>query len=243
MDHTTPHLVRRVLALLLAATVGCSSGELVMPDPVDGGENVALTKFLGDDQTGTVGEELLTPLVVRVLTEREHPVLGRKVVFLSVDTASGVVSPDTAVTNEEGKATARWVLGTVPGSHVVTAQLVGGEAENQSAEFRAAARAAAPDTLRPTIALTQPGSRKSPAVTPPQVHVVDRYGNPVPDVAVAWQVTAGGGQVQEAITHTDADGNSTAQWTLGDRLGAHRLTVTIGNVRGSPITFTAMVLF
>jgi hypothetical protein len=243
MPHTTSHFVRRAFASLLAGTLGCSGGELVLPDPVDGGANVALTKFQGDEQIGTVGEELPAPLIVRVLTEHEHPVLGRKVVFVASDPVSGEVSPDTSVSNEDGQATARWVLGTAPGSYVVTAYLVGGEAENQTAEFRAAARAAAPDTLRPTTALTQPGSRKNAAVTPPQVHVADRYGNAVPDVAVAWQVTAGGGHVAEPITQTDSEGNATVQWTLGDRIGVHKLNATIGNVSGSPVTFTAMVLF
>jgi Bacterial Ig-like domain (group 1) len=227
----------------MAGAIGCGS-DLLLPDPPGGGENVALTKVDGDEQIGTVGEPLPTPLVVQVLTAREQPASGRQVAFeLTSDSAAGEVSPDTAVTNDAGQATARWVLGTSPGSHVVVAHLVGGEADNQVAEFRAAAKAAAPDTLRPGSALSQAGQRNREVGTAPVVRVVDRFGNPVQDVQVVWQVTSGGGQVQEPITATDADGSASAHWTLGNRLGLHRLTAAIGDVSGSPVTFTATVLF
>ena len=228
---------------LMAGAIGCGS-DLLLPDPPGGGENVALTKVDGDEQVGTVGEPLPAPLVVQVLTAREQPASGRKVAFeLTSDPAAGEVSPDTAVTNDVGQATARWVLGTAPGSQVVVAHIVGGEADNQVAQFSAAAKAAAPDTLRPGSALAQAGRRKSEVGTAPVVHVVDRFGNPVQDAPVAWQVTAGAGQVQEPITVTDANGNASAHWTLGDRIGLHRLTAALGNVSGSPVTFTATVLF
>jgi hypothetical protein len=225
----------------MAGALGCGS-DLVLPDPPGGGDNVALTKVDGDGQTGTVGEPLPTPLVVQVLTIHEQPASGRKVAFLlTSDPAGGQVSPDTAVTNDAGQATALWVLGTAPGAHVVMAHLVGGEADNQVAEFHAAAKAAAPDTLRPTSALSQPGQRKHEVGTPPVVHVVDRFGNPVQDVAVAWRVTAGGGKVQG--TATDADGNASATWTLGNGFGFQKLDATIKGVSGSPVTFIATVLF
>jgi hypothetical protein len=227
----------------MAGSIGCGS-DLLLPDPPGGGENVALTKVDGDEQVGTVGEPLPAPLVVQVLTAREQPASGRLVAFeLSSDPAAGEISPDTAVTDDAGQATARWVLGTSPGSHVVLAHIVGGEADNQVTEFRAAAKAAAPDTLRPASALAQGGQRKREVGTAPVVHVVDRFGNPVQDVPVAWQVTAGGGHVDEPITATDADGNASAHWTVGNRLGFHQLTSAIGSVSGSPVTFTATVLF
>ena len=145
----------------MAGALGCGS-DLLLPDPPGGGENVALTKVDGDEQVGTVGEPLPAPLVVQVLTAREQPASGRKVAFeLTSDPAAGEVSPDTAVTNDVGQATARWVLGTAPGSQVVVAHIVGGEADNQVAQFSAAAKAAAPDTLRPGSALAQAGQRKS----------------------------------------------------------------------------------
>jgi hypothetical protein len=241
MLHTTPLLVRRAFVFALAGSLGCGS-DILLPDPPGGGENVALTKVDGDTQVGTVGEALQEPLIVQVLTERQQPAQGRKVAFvLSEDPAAGTVSPDTATTDSEGKAIARWTLGTAPGDHLVLARLV--ENEAQVAEFRAEAKPAAPDTLSAQTPRAQPGRRQREVGTPPVVRVVDRYGNPVEGVPVAWQVTAGEGEVDEPIGQTDADGQATVKWTLGNRIGTHKLTATIGNVTGSPVTFTATVLF
>jgi hypothetical protein len=233
--------MRRALLLLMAGILGCGS-DLLLPDAPAGSENVALTKLDGDAQIGTVGEALQKPLLVQVLTDRQQPAAGRKVVFgLSTDSAAGQVSPDTSVTNEAGIASAHWVLGTAPGSHVVVARLVG--IEGHSLEFTADANAAPPDTLSAESPLAQPGLRRQEVGTPPSVRVVDRYGNPVQNTPVAWQVTAGQGEVSEPISNTDADGNATVRWTLGNRVGVHKLTAAIGSVTGSPVTFTAHVLF
>jgi hypothetical protein len=198
--------------------------------------------FDGDKQSGTVGELLPKPLIVKVLTG-DQPAPGRKVAFmLTEDPAAGTITPDTATTDTEGKAVAHWTLGTAPGDHLVVARLVGDETATQVAEFRAAAKAGAPDTLSPASVLSQPGRRGQPVATPPVVRVVDRYGNPVPDVSVAWQVTAGQGEIG-APTVTDADGKATVAWTLGNRIGVQKLTAAIGSAIGSPVTFTATVLF
>jgi hypothetical protein len=227
--------------LLLAGGLGCSSN-LTLPEQSTGDETVALTKVDGDAQIGTVGEALQEPLVVQVLTDRQEPAEGRRVVFEpSSDPVAGQVTPDTAVTNEAGMAIARWVLGTAPGSYAVVAKLV--DVEGQLQEFRAEAKAAAPDTLSPETPLAQPGRREHAVGTPPAVRVVDRFGNPVAGIPVAWQVTAGQGEVSEPISTTGADGNATVQWTLGNRIGVHKLTAAIGSVSGSPVTFTATVLF
>jgi Big-like domain-containing protein len=243
MSHTTPSFVRSALVLLLAGSIGCAGSDLLLPEPPCGGDNVSLTKFGGDAQEGTVGEPLQNPLVVQVLTERQQPACERKVAFMltAEDPAAGTVAPDTAVTDSEGKATAHWTLGTALGDHIIVAQLV--ENEAQVAEFRAGAKAATPDTLNAASPRAQPGRRGREVATAPVVRVVDRYGNSVQGVSVAWQVTAGEGQVEQPIVQTDASGQATTKWTLGNRIGIHKLNATIGDVTGSPVTFTATVLF
>jgi Big-like domain-containing protein len=243
MPHSTALAARRALVFLLAGAIGCA-GDVLLPDPAGGGDGpVALTKFTGDEQTGTVGELLPKPLIVKVVAG-DQPAPGRQVAFgFTEDPGAGTITPDTATTDSEGKAVAHWTLGTAPGDHLVVARLVGDETATQIAEFRAAAKAGAPDTLGPASVLAQPGRRKQPVGTAPVVRVVDRYGNPVPDVSVAWQVTAGQGEVDAPITATDADGKATVTWTLGNRILVQKLTAAIGSVTGSPVTFTATVLF
>lgn len=236
-----PLRLRRALVVLLAGTLGCASSDLLLPDPPGGGESVALSKVGGDNQTGTVGEQLPAPLVVQVLSQSQQPVSGRQVAFvLTSDPTGGQVSPEVATTNADGQAVTRWVLGTAPGPHSVVARLVEGAGE---AEFTAAAKAATPDTLTAQSPIGQPGRREQKAGTPPVVRVADKYGNPVPDVPVAWQVTAGEGTLNQPITQTGPDGTATVEWTLGNRIGVQKLTAAIGPVTGSPVTFTATILF
>jgi len=157
--------------------------------------------------------------------------------------AAGAVTPAKAVTNSEGQAIATWVLGTEPGPQTVEARLVVGDAEPQIEAFTAEAKAAAPDTVSAKSPTSQPGRRGQKVGSQPVVQVVDRFGNPVPDVPVAWQVVTGQGEVSDAITRTDIDGTTTVEWTLGNRLGVQRLTATVGPITGSPVSFTATVLF
>jgi hypothetical protein len=232
------------IVLILSGVLGCG-GDLLLPDPPGGGENVALSKVdgeNGDNQEGVVGERLELPLVVQVLTARGLPATGREVQFVFTD-AAGVVTPAQAFTNSEGHASANWELGTKPGVQTVAAQLVSGDSIPQAEEFTAQARPAAPDTVSAKSPTSQPGRRGQKAGTQPVIQVVDRFGNPVPGVPVAWQVTSGEGEVSEAISSTRDDGTTTVEWTLGERVGIQRLTATVGPITGSPVTFTATVLF
>ena len=228
--------------LILSGALGCG-GDLLLPDPPGGGENVELSKVNGDNQEGVVGERLELPLVVQVMTVRGLPATAREVQFVFTD-AAGVVTPAQAFTNTAGQASANWVLGTQPGAQTVAAHLVVSDStEPQAEEFTAQARPAAPDTVSAKSPTGQPGRRGQKVGTPPVVQVVDRFGNPVPEVPVAWQVTTGEGEVSEAISRTKDDGTTTVEWTLGNRVGVQRLTATVGPITGSPVTFTATVLF
>lgn len=236
-------LAPRALALILAGVLGCGS-DLLLPAP-PGGENVLLSKVGGDNQDGVVGEPLQEPLVVQVKTGRGLAAIEREVEFVFTD-AAGVVTPSRAITNSLGEAKASWRLGSEPGPQTVVAQLVVADTlDLQTEEFTAQAAPGAPDTLSARTPTSQPGRRGREVGTQPVIQVVDRFGNPVPQVSVAWQVVSGEGQVSEAITLTDNAGTATVNWTLGGRAGLQRLTAAVGPgpVTGSPATFTATVLF
>jgi hypothetical protein len=42
---------------------------------------------------------------------------------------------------------------------------------------------------------------------------------------------------------TDADGRSGVIWTLGNRIGVQQVTAEVHDLIGSPVTFSATVLF
>jgi Big-like domain-containing protein len=241
MPHTTFLIVRPALVVLVLGAFGCSS-DLVLPDaPSSAAQTIALTKANGDDQHGPVGEAL-KPLVVRVLDQQQHPMIGLSVSFELSDPSGGTIDPATATTNSVGEALANWTLGSVPGSYTVLARLVGVEGEDKVAEFHALADPGAAAGLTAQSPLNQPGRREQQVQSAPVVQVVDRFGNPVPNAPVLWQVIAGEGQVSNPTTTTDPAGTSSVDWTLGNRIGVHKLTASLPD-GVSPVTFTASVLF
>ena len=70
---------------------------------------------------------------------------------------------------------------------------------------------------------------------------MDRFGNPVEGAVVQWSTNDG--RLSEASTATAADGTASVTWTLGERLGIQSARATLDGAQGSPLTFTALVLF
>jgi hypothetical protein len=248
MPHSMTLSVRRALAVLLLGVLGCSS-DILLPNSPEARETIgALTKENWPSPSGPVGETLPTPLVVKVLSQSQQPVGGIQVVFELVDPAGGTVKPATTTTDASGVATTNWTFGTVPGSYLVKARLSGvgvtdtAGASDLIAEFHATAHPASPDTLSAMTALEQHGQRQVPVEDPPQVRVVDRFGNPVPGVAVAWEVIYGEGQITTP-TVTDPEGKASVDWILGNRIGVHKLMAAIEGASGSPVVFRAHVFF
>ncbi len=233
--------VRSFPAVALSLVLGCG-GDLLLP--TSSGQGVDLAILGGNGQTGTVGQELPEPLVVGV-ESAAGPIAGHRVAFVVAgDPAAGRLDPDTAVTGPDGRAVARWVLGSTPGPHEVVAQLVVSEpAPPPTAVFEASALAGEPDTVRAVSPVSQPGRLGRPATEDPTVLVVDRFGNPVGGVPVEWTVTAGRGEVSSSQSATGADGKAAVTWTLGLSVGVQKLTARVDGAHGSPVTFTATVLF
>lgn len=240
MSNATLGGARLPLAAILAASLACG-GDLALPDPT--GATLDLSIVGGNGQTGTVGQALPEPLVVRVLADGGQPVAGRRVAFVVQTEGAGSLEPDTTETDNQGRAVATWVLGTVPGEQSVQARLVAELDQPPTADFQASAVAAGPDTLRALSPLNQPGRRGDTLDDPLVVVVVDRFGNPVRGVTVEWDVTVGEGNVSEDETTSGSDGTTFVYWELGGRIGVQKVTATVEGVNGSPVTFSATVLF
>lgn len=240
MLKTTSGGFRPLMAAVLAASFGCG-GDLSLPDESGAGLEIVIVH--GDDQRGQVGAVLPEPLVVKVVAEGDRPAPGRLVAFVRSTEGAGSLDPDTTETNDRGEAVAQWVLGTVPGDHSVEARLVTDLDAPPATLFRASATPADPDTLRAISALGQPGRRGDTLEDPLTVVVVDRFGNPVSGIRVRWEVTVGEGQVSAGETDTGADGTASVLWTLGGRIGVQKVTATVEGTSGSPVTFSATVLF
>jgi hypothetical protein len=234
-------LVAPAAAALIVGLVGCGDN-LTLPGPTQSG--LRLDLLGGNGQLGTVGQQLADPVVVVVTNTSGVPLPDRQVVFATTE-SDGAFDPATVMTDAQGKALTHWTLGTVPGSYEGQATLVAqGDSIPPPVTLSATANAGSPDSVRADSPTLQNGRRGEAVDEPLVVVVVDRYGNPVPDVEVTWKAELGNGQLSPSTgTVTDGDGRSGVIWTLGNRIGIQQVTAEVHDLIGSPVTFSATVLF
>jgi hypothetical protein len=90
----------------------------------------------------------------------------------------------------------------------------------------------------------QEGTQGEALENPIIVKVVDKDNNPISDVDVEFNITAGEGSLNGAATKTNTDGLAQVSWTLGDNLDDQTLEVLVKNsegenISGSPLVFSA----
>ncbi|HTE45968.1 MAG TPA: Ig-like domain-containing protein [Gemmatimonadaceae bacterium] len=83
----------------------------------------------------------------------------------------------------------------------------------------------------------QTGTVGQPLAQPISVHVVDQDGNAFSGATITWTVMSSGGTVPAATSTTNATGDATTTWTLGNTPGADSLKADLGN--GSSVIITA----
>jgi hypothetical protein len=229
-------------AIAGAALFAACGSDLVLPPTGPGGGGggggalVRVTPVAGDGQRGTVGQPLADSLVVRVVGAGGAPLAGRRVAFEG--TSAGDLAPDTARTDAEGRASARWVLGTVAGSQTAVAKVT--DTTATPANFAAEALPGAASAIAGAGGDGQRASRSTTLPDPLVVKVTDRFGNPVAGVDVSWRVTRGGGSLSDAHTTTGDDGRASVRWTLGES-GRQQVSASASRLSGSPVQFSATI--
>ena len=199
------------------------------------GQPAAIAAVTGASQSGVAGGILPESLGVKVTDATNRPVVQIRVAF-TVDAGGGGTQPDTAVTDNTGRAAAQWVLGTQAGTHTTRANVVG--STQLVASFTATVSAGTPGKFQLVSGDAQTAPAGSTLASPLVVKATDAQGNAVAGIVVAWSVT-GGGSVSPAIGTTGADGTTSTQRTLGPIAGPQGTTANAGNVPGSPVTFSA----
>ena len=127
----------RIPLALVCLLVGCSGGDLTLPDSAD---PVTLVILSGDDQRADAGDLLEEPLVVQVLDSDTDPVPGTTVEFGFLgDVAGAAIAPAVTTTDDEGRAEAFVRLGTESGEHLIIARVTGTASPDLSARFSAVA--------------------------------------------------------------------------------------------------------
>jgi trimeric autotransporter adhesin len=82
----------------------------------------------------------------------------------------------------------------------------------------------------------QQAEKKTTLPQPLVVHVTDAIGNGVPSVTVQWGANRGG-TVDPSSSTTNSSGHASTSWTLGEPVGEHNATASVGDL--PVVTFTA----
>lgn len=215
-------------AMLLAACGGEPSGPSVGPPS-------AFEVTAGANQQGTVGAVVANAPAVRLVDGRGRGIRGASVRF-DVVAGGGTVLGDSVVTDAEGRATVgSWRLGPVPGLNQLRVQALGTAI---TTTIDASAQVGAPSQVTIIDGASGLSAIVGQEVSPrPSLRFRDSFGNPVPGVAITFQVTQGGGSVTGGQVLTNADGRATVgSWRLGPSSGINRLQATAANGVGTVFT-------
>jgi len=183
----------------------------------DVGPPSTIAPIHGDGQEATVGTQLTDPPIIQVTDAAGNPVPGTLVTWL-VTPGNGLVEPGSSTTNQQGRATTNWTLGTSAGVQALSAHVDG----VPEATFAATAVPGPPAIVKKIHGgdeqVASAGSTLSDSLV---VRIEDEHGNPVAGAEVTWSVTAGGGSVSPGSSQTDTAGVARAAWTLGAAAGEH----------------------
>lgn len=218
----------RGCAFLLPATAlfalgGCSSAS---EPPLETRVPARIVAVASLPPTVTVMTQVPTRPSVRVLDQFGAPFAGASVRF-RVTAGEGVVLREWVVADEQGVATADWIMGPRAGSNALVAQTVA----LTPVQFSVTATAGAPARLQQAQGDWQvaPPATRLPRTL--RARVVDLYDNPVSGVVVTFAVSTGNGTLDVATATTDTAGYADAgQWTLGPSLGTQLVLARAGEL-------------
>jgi hypothetical protein len=165
--------------------------------------------WIQGDSVIRLGEGGVARLVARVVDARRHPVPGQPVTWRSSD-------PSVAVVDSAGRVT-----GVTAGRGSLAAS--GGELVLE--------RPVEVAPVPATITLLAGDGQRAPAgqrlAVPLKAQIVSRGGRPMAGVPVRFTVAEPTGHLLPEIDTSDADGIVQAVWTLGERPGRQRSSLTV----------------
>ncbi len=187
----------------------------------------------GNNQTGTVGKPLRSPLVALVTDANGYPVAGATVVW-SITGGGGSFPVGSTVTNSSGITSNTMTLGTALAWDKAKATL---PQTGANVDFGANAVAGPPSKIATVSGDSQAGIVGEPLHSPFVALVTDSYGNAVRGATVAWTITAGGATFPVGSTVTNSSGLAVNTMTLGTVTAWD--SATAGIATGAKVNFGA----
>lgn len=223
-------------ALILLA--GCGDAATA---PSDSGA-ISLTIVSGNTQSGVVGRELPSPLVIKATQPNGNPISDLTVDF-KVTSGGGSMYVVATSTNSNGKAQNYWTLGTSSAEpqRVEVRTILANGTKQVLGVFNATALAGPATQIYRATGEGETAFRGTKVVVPPVVELRDQYDNRVPNASILFSVTTGDGVVTGPTVSTNAQGQaSVGSWTLGPTHGTNTLTATaLGSGISTVFTATA----
>lgn len=213
----------------LASSEGLAGSPVLFSHVATAGNPSGVRIVSGNEQVAAPGATLPQPLVVDVVDGSGNAVVGAAVTWVVI-AGGGSVDPTTATTDDAGRASTNWTLGSSIGTHQARA-IVSGVGE---ATFTATASPGDPEDIVIVSGNEQQGQAGTRLADNLVVQVVDNEGNPVPGITVTWRVESGGGTVAPRTVTTDGGGRAATAWTLGRSTGEQRVEASApgaGSVR------------
>ena len=211
------------------AGLACAPEEAAEPG---NGAPAALVLVQGNDQAVQGGKELPNAIVLRVLTEDGKAVPDVPIGF-TVTSGGGSVNPGSILTDDNGEARAKWVLGPTSPDQSLRAVVAGIDPVVVSAT-----------AIVPTGLVVAQGNNQTARVStalPNQlvIRVVGLNNTPIVNVPVAFQITAGAGLITPQSALTNAFGEVTVKWTMGPTAGVNSVSASVANLPPATVTATA----
>ena len=190
----------------------------------------SLTVVQGNLQSAAVGTLLPTPVVMRV-RGTDGSALAKVPISFSVLAGGGAVDPGTVISDANGEVKAKWSLGPLQIQQSIAATAPGLD------PVMVLATGIMPSDL--VIAQGNNQTAKASAALPVQIVIRVTGGTnvPIPGVTVAFSITGGTGSITPQSIVTNALGEATARWTLGNQVGGQQAQVTALNL--GPIILSA----
>ena len=200
----------------------------------------------GGNQTAQAELTLQNPVVIIVKDQNGDAFAGATVTFA---VSEGSVSSATAKSNNEGKVSVNWTLGSTVGTQTLTVTAF--KADNTipltSSPLSVTATATEESLVAKKLTLVSGNEQTTNVETaltnPVVVQVTDQNGDAFAGATVAFTVTEG--TVSKPSVTTDTEGKATVNWTLGSTVGTQTLTATAFGADGttpltnSPLSITA----
>ena len=228
---------KSITAKVLDSATELNKGATVQVTPLPASQ---MSLVGGNNQTCNIQSAVGKPLQVKVADRNGNGVPNHEVKF-AVQSGGGSINEQPPIrTNENGIASAMFVGGAGIGQSQIWAESKG--LNNSPVIFLATVANNIARDLVEVRGNAQKGEVGQILPEPLIARVTDKDGNPVSGKAVRFDVTFGGGTVNERSTVTlnsDGFGEARVTWRLGPSAGPHTVRVSSTNLTGSPIDFRA----